>query len=315
MKLLKLPIELRHLRYVLVAAQHRSLRKAAETLNLKQSTLSRRIRELEDELRVVLFERSIGGSVPSAAGRELLGYARQIIQDIETAMSRLKRHGQGQRGQLAMGFYTCLSAGNLRATIADYSRRFPEIDFVTTASSRADLLSALNAGTLDIVIMTGCCCDWKDRSLQLWSERIVAALPTTHPLASQLVVQWTELREEVFLFSLQDPGPELQSLLMSKLPKMEDVPRVILHNVGINHIKSLVSTGLGISLMWECCTRTQIAGLVYREVYDGTGPSHSSFTAYWRETNSNPALQSFLTLLRERYPDLSPPVVDREEKN
>jgi DNA-binding transcriptional LysR family regulator len=309
---MKLPIELRHLRYVIAAAQHRSLRQAAETLNLKQSTLSRRIRELEDELRVVLFERGIGGSVPSAAGRELLGYARQIIQDIETAISRLQRHGQGKRGQLAVGFYACLSAGNLRATITEYKRRFPEIDFVTTAASRTDLIAALKSGTVDIVIMTGCGCDWKDRSLPLWSERIVVALPATHPLAKQPALHWTDLRQEPLLFSPRDPGPELQSLLMSKLPNMEDVPRVTLHDVEMSHIKGLVCAGLGISLTWECCTGTQMAGLAYREVLDGTGPSYASFTAYWCELNSNPALQSFLAMLRERYPDLAPPATAPE---
>jgi len=307
-----LAIELRHLRYVLVAAQHRSIRKAAESLNLNQSVLSRCIRELETEFRVALFERGIGGSVPSAAGLELLGYARQIIRDTETAMSRLRRHGQGQRGQLVIGFYACLSAGNLKATIADYSQRFPEIDFVTMASSRTDLLSALRAGTIDIAITTGCACDWKDRSMPLWSERIVAVFPAAHPLARQSVVQWTELREEVFLFSPQDPGPELQSLLTSKLQKIEDTPRVVLHNVGINHIKGLVSAGLGMSLMWECCTGAH-AGLAFREIYDGAGQSYSGFVACWRETNINPALQSFLGLLRERYPDLSTPPGDPNE--
>jgi Bacterial regulatory helix-turn-helix protein, lysR family len=57
-------IELRYLRWAIVASQHRSLRQAAETLNVRQSTLSRNLRDMEHHIGAELFERSNGGTRP-----------------------------------------------------------------------------------------------------------------------------------------------------------------------------------------------------------------------------------------------------------
>ncbi|WP_081433823.1 helix-turn-helix domain-containing protein [Beijerinckia indica] len=65
--------ELRDLRWAIIAARHRSLRQAAEVLNVRQSTLSRAIRDLESQLGALLFERSNSGTRPTVAGQEFLG--------------------------------------------------------------------------------------------------------------------------------------------------------------------------------------------------------------------------------------------------
>lgn len=62
--------------------------------------------------------------------------------------------------------------------------------------------------------------------------------------------------------------------------------------------------GLGISLVLESDMGANFAGLVYREIRDGTGPSRIGFSAVWRGDNENPALANFLKILSERYPFL-----------
>ena len=76
-----MPIEFRHLRYVLAADKHRSFRQAAAALRLKQSTLSRRIHQLEDELGVLLFARHSGGVRSITAGQEFLRRAKRITEE------------------------------------------------------------------------------------------------------------------------------------------------------------------------------------------------------------------------------------------
>jgi len=83
-------VELQDMRWAVVASQHRSLRQAAETLNLRQSTLSRRLRDLKHRLGAVLFERMNGGTRPTIAGHEFLDTARRIVDESDTAFARLK---------------------------------------------------------------------------------------------------------------------------------------------------------------------------------------------------------------------------------
>lgn len=89
--------------------------------------------------------------------------------------------------------------------------------------------------------------------------------------------------------------------MISKLISSVDRPRVDLHDVSRSIIKSLISMELGISLVMESDTGASFAGLVYRELRDGTGSSRIDFSAHWRAANENPALDGFLELLSERY--------------
>ena len=80
--------ELRDLKWAIVTSQHRSLRQAAETLNIRQSTLSRGLRDLECQLGTELFERTNGGTRPTTAGQEFLDIARRIIEETDTAVRK-----------------------------------------------------------------------------------------------------------------------------------------------------------------------------------------------------------------------------------
>jgi DNA-binding transcriptional LysR family regulator len=76
-------IELRDLRLAVVTSQHRSLRQAAEALNIRQSTLSRRLHEIERQLGVVLFERTNGGTRLTMVGLEFIASAKRILDDVD----------------------------------------------------------------------------------------------------------------------------------------------------------------------------------------------------------------------------------------
>jgi DNA-binding transcriptional LysR family regulator len=137
--------------------------------------------------------------------------------------------------------------------------------------------------------------------MPLWSERILVALPRDHRLASSHGIFWTDLRGETVLLSQYDPGRELEELLNAKLTVSGDRPRTEHHDVSRGVIKSLITMGLGISLVLESDTGTNFIGLTFREMRDGSGPSRIGFSAVWRSDNENPALLVFLKLLSERY--------------
>jgi DNA-binding transcriptional LysR family regulator len=129
-------IELKHLRYAEVAERCGSFRKAADLLALKQSNLSRRVRHLEEQLGIALFERTNGGVRPTAAGRDFVNGVRRVLNELQIVVDGAKAVGRGEAGYLTVGFYTSLSAGNLRATLVEYGRRFPSARIEWKAPTR-----------------------------------------------------------------------------------------------------------------------------------------------------------------------------------
>ncbi len=75
----RMAFELRHIRYVIAAAEHHSFRRAASVVGVHQSALSRRIRDLEDELGASLFNRHYGGVELTHAGRNFLGHTKRAV--------------------------------------------------------------------------------------------------------------------------------------------------------------------------------------------------------------------------------------------
>jgi DNA-binding transcriptional LysR family regulator len=249
-----------------------------------------------------VFERSSGGVRATPAGRNFLHAARSILEQMDALAAIAHRAGRGEAGRLAVGFYTSLSAGNLRATLLDYAQRFPQIDLGMMERSRMRLATALRNGALDIAIVTGETSLLDGNAMPLWSERIVAALPEGHRLAASKTIAWTDLRGETLLLNEHDPGTEFHDIVVAKFASPEDRPKILRLDVSRENLKNLVGAGFGISLMTEACIGASMPGLIFRDVRDGAGPSRIDYSAHWRRDNDNPALASFLKLLGERYP-------------
>lgn len=123
-------VDLRELRWAIIASRHKSLRRAAEALNVRQSTLCRTLHNLEARLDVVLFERKYGRTHPTPPGREFLDSAQRIIASIEEMTVRVKAQARGKSGRLIVGVHASPSAGNLRATLIEHHQRFPDVETV-----------------------------------------------------------------------------------------------------------------------------------------------------------------------------------------
>ena len=120
---------------------------------------------------------------------------------------------------MTIGFYTSFSAGNLSATLVEYSRRFPQVDISTVEGSRARLFEGIRTAKSTSPSSPASRHSDCNRSMVLWSERIIVALPEDHPLAANEIIYWTDLKRERFLLERArsrpgDPGyPRCQAQL------------------------------------------------------------------------------------------------------
>jgi DNA-binding transcriptional LysR family regulator len=125
----------------------------------------------------------------------------------------------------------------------------------------------------------------------------MVALPKDHSLANREFVYWTDLKNERFLMSCRDPGPEIQDVLLSKLSSPGDRPRIKQIKANRGLVLSMVEGGRGLTLNCEGATGIVLQGVVFREVRDGNGPTRIGYVAYWRHNNVNPALDTFVRVL------------------
>nr|WP_165925951.1 LysR substrate-binding domain-containing protein [Acetobacter fabarum] len=148
---------------------------------------------------------------------------------------------------------------------------------------------------------------YSSRSLPLWPERCIAVLPAKHPLAGEAVLEWMMLKKERFLVSSLDPGQELTRIIRACLGRSSHHPTLIEHDIPLASLRPFVSEDRGIMIDCESSTGETLPGIVYRELRFENAPSELRFAACWLRSNPSRPLASFLSLLRERYPDLIPP--------
>ncbi|WOH57833.1 LysR substrate-binding domain-containing protein [Bradyrhizobium sp. BWC-3-1] len=113
--------------------------------------------------------------------------------------ARLKIRSRGESGRLIIGIHTSLSAGNLRATLLEHRQRFPHVERQLVDGASDHLISDLASSAIDVAFAAESAPRWSGKSLLLWSERVVAALPANHPLTCHDVVHWDKLRREPLL--------------------------------------------------------------------------------------------------------------------
>src|SRR5262245_55902427 len=123
-----LRMELRHMRYFVAVAEERNFTRAARRLHLAQPSLSRQIRDLENELGVSLLHRGRGGIDLTAAGQEYLARVRKLLADSVAAVRLTQAAGRSEHRHLSVGTVEPLmSSGVLAGILKAFAKRQPDV--------------------------------------------------------------------------------------------------------------------------------------------------------------------------------------------
>jgi DNA-binding transcriptional LysR family regulator len=282
----------------LVAAEQGSFHKAGALLGIPASTVSRRVRALEAQIGVKLFNRHRHGIRRTTAGDGFLEQIRRILDELNIVLANASTVGRGKAIWLKIGLYVSPGRGHLRAALREFKRTFPQVEIQYTDGERRYLMERLNAGAIDVAIVADHFRQGVHDVIPLWQEKVLVAMPESHRLANKQDLTWEDLRKEQ-IFLGRDPGPELKNRLVAKLKASGDVPLVHQHNVGSDFTLSLVGIESDLTLLYEADSGARHPGVIYREVSDSKGPSLVPYYACWLSGNDNPALHSFLDLLRQ----------------
>ena len=265
-------------------------------LDATQSAVSRRVRDLEDELGVSLFERHSGGVRTTVAGRAFINRARKALLELDYAVKSAGRAGRGTEGNLRVGIFASIASGFVHDLIATYSAGHPDIAIDVVECAPREQMARIKERRLDIAFITGVpTAPGFDFEL-FWHERVFAVVPAAHPLAGETEVAWSKLKNEHFIVSSDQPGPEIHDFIVKQLSELGHQPKVERHHVGRETLMVLVGLGLGVSLISEAGSAPAYPGVAFRPLADGE--NLLPFSAVWAPDSDNPALRRLLSLAR-----------------
>lgn len=286
-------IDVNKLHYLFTAAESGSFREAARTLQVRQSSVSRGISRLEDQLGVSLFERSRGGVRLTDAGERFLADARTALDQLEIAQKMALAAGRAEIGIVRVGILTSLAGGFLRELMSCYAHHHPEVAIDIHDGGRDDHLAAIQQHRLDIAFLTGAGKVLRCEVAELWRERVYVALMKEHPLARRRKLDWPDLHGEHFIVTRIAPGPEVHDYITRRIADYSTYPKIAIKDVNRETLLNLVSLGQGITLVSAAWSHVKFPGLVLRPLT--REEDMVPFSAVWSAQNDNPALRRLVS--------------------
>lgn len=260
--------ELWQLRYFVAVAERLHFGRAAEALHISQPPLSRAIRALEERLGVLLFARTRRRVELTVEGSRLLEEARRFIGQLERSVSELRGMAAGEQGRLRVGFVSLADYGVLPDLLRRYKSARPGIALALREMLSPEQASALAAGELDFgLLLPPVAGEAALEHLVVQRERFVVALPARHRLARRRGrLAMSGLAGEPLVMIPRDIAPRLYDIVRGLAARGGFPLNVAQEAIQMQTVVSLVSSGLGISIVPASVANLGRRGVVYREL-------------------------------------------------
>jgi LysR family hca operon transcriptional activator len=290
-------MELRHLRYFVAVAEAGSLTVAAERiLHTSQPSLSRQIRDLEDEVGTQLVTRLARGIELTPAGRAFLDHARAVLSQVEAAAEAARRVAHPAKPCFSMGFLTGHELTWMPEALRILRDELPNIDVMISSQYSPLLAEGLSKGKIDAAFLR------KERALPdlafrlLVKEPLVVILPIDHHLAALKAINPRELAGETFVI-VSHTAPVLRAVIDNYL-KRSRINITPAHEA--DHVTmgiSLIMSTRGLGLLPAYAQNFLPASVTSRPL-KGDVPTVDLVLGY-RKSNQSPVLKLLLSRVDE----------------
>ncbi|MCY0854958.1 LysR family transcriptional regulator [Cupriavidus sp. D39] len=289
-------MELRHLRYLIAVAETGSLTVAAERrLHTSQPSLSRQIRDLENQVGVELLSRSARGVELTAAGKAFIDHARLALSQVDAAVEAARRAAQPAKQRFALGFLTGQEMTWLPEAMHILCDELCNVDVTVSSDYSPDLAEGLARGKLDLALLR--VEPGFDLAYRVVSqEPLVVLMPSDHPLTSRDAIRPQELIGEPFI-AMANKAKVLHAVIDDYLDRsgVQIKPTQSVDNPAM--VMSLVASTRGLTLIPAYVENLMPLSVVSRPLA-GEVPTIDLVVGY-SKANRSPILKLFLSRLDE----------------
>ncbi len=247
---------LTELRYLVALSETGHFRKAADSCNVSQPTLSIAIKKLEEELGIDLFERARNGVSPTPIGERIIAQARIVLQETSNLLS-LAEQGKDPLGTvLSVGAIYTVGPYLFPRLVPRLRKLAPQMPLYIEENYTASLRGKLSSGALDAIFVALPFTEPEVVTRPLYDEPFVVLLPDDHPLAAQDSVDPAQLAEHRVL--MMGEGHCFRDQVLEACPGLQESilaynarDRATVEGGSLETLKHMVASGMGITVLPE----------------------------------------------------------------
>ena len=293
---MRVDVELRHLRALVVLAEELNFTRAAERLHISQQAFSTQIRQLELRIGTQLVERDTRRVAMTPAGAELCSQARPLLAGAERAVSTAREIG-GDRPGLTIGFRAAPVHRLVGSALDLFAERHPDVELFVRFGDFVDPSAGLRDGDADVAIVAG---PFEESGLELFplfSEPLGAVLARNHPLAGRRHLTLAEFLDEP-LINLPSRDETFRNYWFARSHRDGSPPRFTATATSLDGMYEAIRAELGVATGIESVVDGLGAdsGLVFRPV-EGLEPL--VFRVGRRIGDDRPEVVGFIAAARE----------------
>lgn len=290
---------IRHLPYFAVAAEEENLQRAAVRLGISQPALSRRIRDLENELGVLLFERISGRLKLTPTGRQLGEESRRLIREVDT-LERSIRARSTRHAVLTVGMNErAIALPPVASALRRFRQENPAVDLKVKVMPSSRQLDALNERGMDVGLMYSESVSPPLHSAPIRSDDpFMLVLPVDHPLAASDAVTLAQIDGEDLIWPSRERVPASYDYLLAQWRVAGFLPHVTTEIANTDAAIHAVRAGLGLALLRSSTADVGFPGVCFRPVAELAADS-LGLSVVWVEQHSNVLTRRFLRLLAD----------------
>ncbi|MBQ1920096.1 MAG: LysR family transcriptional regulator substrate-binding protein, partial [Selenomonas sp.] len=190
------------------------------------------------------------------AGQAFLLHAQKIMGDMGVALKDMQRYRSDYQGTIKFGLPPMVEAYLFPDLFTKFQQSFPNINLdVHEYSDSEEVRHKLTLGELDFGIVLGAVSSAAEDNFIIMRDSMSVCLPSSHPLTSQKIVSFNDLKDEKFI--MQQPRTFQYQEVSRRCNDAGFVPNIMLCTSQIKTIKQLVANGMGVSILPNFVTRTE----------------------------------------------------------
>src|SRR5271167_874567 len=187
-------------------AEQAGFQKAADTLHITQTALTRRLQNFEALLGVKLIERTTRSVAMTQLGSDFLPQARRLLSDLEYALTEIEKTGSAQRGDVSIACVPTVGVQYLPRIIQEYAARYPENRIKILDHASSGVANAVLRREAEFGINIGGPHQPELTSVPILQDKFALICRDDHPLAKRRSLAWRQLADYPLIFAGEVSG-------------------------------------------------------------------------------------------------------------